>query len=105
VALQLLVKDGRLPDRFTDDLLDRDDEGLGRIRCPRCGWRPTASSRWSCIARGAPEPFFEACGTSWNTFTTRGRCPGCSHRWQWTSCLRCGEWSPHQDWYEPHDAA
>jgi DNA-directed RNA polymerase subunit RPC12/RpoP len=79
--------------------LDR-DEGLTRIRCPRCAWRPAAASRWSCIWTESPEPFFTACGTEWNTFSTRGRCPGCGHQWRWTSCLRCGEWSPHEDWYE-----
>jgi hypothetical protein len=71
----------------------------GAIRCPVCDWRPTADSRWSCSWSGAPEPFFESCGTVWNTFTTRGQCPGCSHQWLWTSCLRCGEWSLHRDWY------
>ena len=42
----------------------------------------------------------DACGTAWNTFATRGRCPGCAHQWRWTSCLRCDQWSPHGDWYE-----
>jgi hypothetical protein len=43
---------------------------------------------------------FDGCGARWNTFTTRGKCPGCRHQWQWTSCLRCLGWSLHEDWYE-----
>jgi hypothetical protein len=80
--------------------LTRDDEGspFERIRCPLCKWQPNASSVWAC-AEGGPEPPFGACGTLWNTFLTRGRCPGCAHQWQWTSCLRCGGWSRHEDWY------
>jgi hypothetical protein len=76
------------------------DEGFERIRCPQCQWRPTRNSRWSCVCGGTPEPSFEACGTVWNTFETRGRCPGCHHQWIWTSCLRCAVASLHEDWYE-----
>jgi hypothetical protein len=76
------------------------DEGFERIRCPLCNWRPTPSSRWSCRVEGTPEPPFDWCGTVFNTFLTRGRCPGCQHQWQWTSCLRCQGASPHEDWYE-----
>jgi len=83
--------------------LESDDE-LSGIRCPACGWRPSASSRWSCAWAGGPEPFFESCWTVWNTFATRGCCPGCSHQWRWTSCLQCSEWSPHDEWYEESDA-
>jgi len=70
------------------------------IRCPRCHWQPISSSRWTCEASAAPEPFFHGCRTQWNTFATRGRCPGCAHLWRWTSCLRCAQWSLHEDWYE-----
>jgi hypothetical protein len=73
--------------------------GEGGIRCPLCDWRPSAASRWCCECIGTPEPYFEACGTVWHTFTTRGRCPGCQHQWQWTTCLSCGVASPHEDWY------
>ncbi|PYR66924.1 MAG: hypothetical protein DMF87_07020 [Acidobacteria bacterium] len=73
------------------------------MRCPLCGWRPSASSRWCCDSVDGPEPPFDSCGTIWNTFSTRGRCPGCGHQWKWTSCLRCHEWSPHDDWYEKAD--
>ena len=86
-----------------DVLLGRkadDDEAFERIRCPLCRWQPTPSSSWSCYAEGTPEPPFAWCGTQWNTFSTLGRCPGCQHQWLWTSCLRCGGWSLHDDWYE-----
>lgn len=71
----------------------------GRLRCPLCGWRPAASSRWYCADCAHPEYFFAGCGAVWNTFDTRGRCPGCAHQWRWTSCLGCGGWSLHEDWY------
>jgi len=77
-----------------------DEEAFGRIRCPLCEWQPTPSSTWCCQLSQTPEPSFEACGAVWNTFSTRGRCPGCAHQWRWTTCLRCGNWSLHDDWYE-----
>src|SRR5438132_1271570 len=95
-----LFKHERLTDRPAGSVSLESDETLSGIRCPRCGWRPSASSRWSCDPVEGPEPPFQGCGTVWNTFSTRGRCPGCSHWWRWTSCLRCSEWSPHEDWYE-----
>jgi hypothetical protein len=82
-------------DRDTDNRL-----GKTRIRCPLCDWQPSTGSMWACVSEGTPEPFFGGCGTVWNTFATRGRCPGCSHQWTWTSCLRCHGWSLHVDWYE-----
>jgi hypothetical protein len=97
----LLLKQDRAVDPV---ILDNErlahDEDFGRIRCPLCAWHPSRSSRWCCDAREAPEPFFEGCGTQWNTFSTRGRCPQCGHQWQWTSCLRCHQWSLHEHWYE-----
>jgi len=78
----------------------RGEDSLDGIRCPICAWRPRASSLWSCDCRGTPEPFFQSCGAAWNTFLTRGRCPGCDHQWQWTTCLACGQSSLHDDWYE-----
>ena len=59
-----------------------------RIRCPRCGWEPRADDLWVCD-----------CGHVWNTFATRGVCPGCARAWSETQCRRCGEWSPHAEWY------
>ena len=66
----------------------------GRIRCPKCAWQPAKSDRWLC------EP---GCGHVWNTFETRGVCPGCSKRWTETVCLRCRQWSFHDDWYEKEE--
>jgi hypothetical protein len=87
-----------IPDLHTE-LEER--KGFSRIRCPLCDWSPTPASLWMCdTSFGTPEPFFNGCGTMWNTFTTRGVCPGCSHKWQWTSCLHCHGWSRHDDWYE-----
>jgi hypothetical protein len=96
-----LLKKGSAPEIIFDieDLLEEDD-AFGRIRCPLCAWRPDASSRWACVGFDGPESGFLGCGTVWNTFATRGRCPGCAHQWRWTSCLMCGEWSPHVEWYE-----
>jgi len=87
-----------LRNRVTED--NADEKRFRGIRCPLCQWRPLSASRWCCDASAAPEPFFQGCGTSWNTFATRGRCPSCAHQWRWTSCLRCAQWSLHEDWYE-----
>jgi hypothetical protein len=84
------------------NLEDRETQNV-RIRCPLCFWQPTAQSRWRCACINTPEPFFDACGAVWNTFTTRGRCPGCQHQWKWTNCVRCGGASLHEDWYEQDD--
>lgn len=73
---------------------------FSRIRCPLCKWQPNSSSRWFCADCDFPEYFYGGCWTSWNTFETRGVCPGCKHRWRYTSCLRCGVFSLHEDWYE-----
>lgn len=73
----------------------------GRIRCPHCKWRPGRKSLWTCMPAGAPEHFSGGCGRSWNTFDTKGLCPGCSYRWRHTMCLQCGQWALHGDWYEP----
>jgi hypothetical protein len=59
-----------------------------KIRCPKCRWQPGRDDRWMC-----------GCGQQWNTFDTRGVCPGCDAKWRDTQCLRCHEWSPHDDWY------
>ncbi len=69
-----------------------DADAFERIRCPLCSWQPTPSSTWCCRGEDTPEPAFDGCRTIWNTFTTRGRCPGCRHQWRWTYCLRCHGW-------------
>jgi hypothetical protein len=67
------------------------------IYCPSCTWRPVAEDRWQCL----PE-----CGTVWNTFWTRGMCPGCGHLWLQTQCFSCHAVSPHEAWYHyPDDPA
>ena len=98
--LELLKKDPS--STFVPDVSWKDDidEGKSRIRCPRCEWQPPPSTLWACESYGTPEPYFGGCGTLWNTFATGGKCPGCGHQWQWTSCPHCHEWSPHEDWYE-----
>jgi hypothetical protein len=60
------------------------------IYCPVCEWRPTSEDRWECMP---------SCGTIWNTFWTRGVCPGCAYKWSKTQCFACGELSPHEAWY------
>jgi hypothetical protein len=74
-----------------------------RIRCPHCRWQPGRHSIWTCLPIGAPEFYAKGCGHSWNTFDTRGVCPGCNHQWRYTSCLACGRWALHEDWYERED--
>ena len=65
-----------------------------RIRCPRCQWEPKKDDRWSCNP---------GCGHVWNTFDTRGHCPGCGKQWRETACHSCHAWSPHDDWYEQEE--
>jgi predicted RNA-binding Zn-ribbon protein involved in translation (DUF1610 family) len=75
------------PPRVDED--ERTRHGGSRIRCPRCGWEPERSERWTCT-----------CLHVWNTFETRGVCPACGHAWRETQCRRCSAWSPHEDWYQ-----
>ena len=74
-------------------------QGGARIRCPHCDWQPQRNSRWFCFSVGPPENLSGGCGHGWNTFDTRGKCPGCKHQWRFTTCLSCNQWSPHDDWY------
>jgi hypothetical protein len=67
--------------------------GPPRIRCPKCGWTPRAEDRWQCHCRHI-----------WNTFDTGGVCPGCMYQWKETQCLRCGQMSPHSDWYRHRES-
>lgn len=100
IPLQMRMKDDRAPDVIVNTSEREHDDPFSGIRCPRCRWRPVGTSRWCCEAVGSPEPLFDSCGTTWNTFATRGRCPGCGHQWLWTSCHACEGWSLHEDWYE-----
>jgi len=90
-ALRALDRDkqGGDPSKEGKTLLkDRIDIRKPKIRCPRCAWEPRSEDRWEC-----------SCGFIWNTFDTRGLCPACDHQWEETQCLRCREWSLHEDWY------
>jgi hypothetical protein len=100
-ALFSLFQKGFTPSDATDtvDQPDEEEPSQGRIRCPLCRWQPDAGSSWVCGECAYPEYFFGGCGMEWNTFDTRGRCPGCGHQWRWTACLSCGGWSLHDDWY------
>jgi hypothetical protein len=66
------------------------------IHCPKCKWEPDGQPYWKCT-----------CGTSWDTFATGARCPGCGKVWEDTQCVKhaggCNKWSPHPDWYEGLD--
>ena len=67
-----------------------DSSGGGNdIRCPLCGWTPSAEDRWIC-----------RCNHLWNTFDTGGVCPNCLYQWAYTCCLACHGWSLHSDWYK-----
>src|SRR5947207_3317485 len=66
------------------------------IACPRCDWKPIATSKWTC-----------ACKHRWNEFETHGICPSCGKVWVMTQCptdVGCGQWSDHEDWYHDEDA-
>ncbi len=67
------------------------------VRCPKCGWEPDESCIWVC----------DVCNTKWNTFETRGQCPGCSKVFIDTACSRkwggCGQMSLNADWYTQRD--
>lgn len=60
------------------------------IYCPKCEWRPGPYDVWDCVP---------SCGTTWNTFWTRGVCPGCGVKWPSTQCYGCEKFSPHEAWY------
>jgi DNA-directed RNA polymerase subunit RPC12/RpoP len=100
VSLQALHQGSPSPDAPAILPVDLDAGTDGtNIRCPHCDWKPEKSSRWTCVSMRKPEFFTRGCGTTWNTFETRGRCPGCGHQWHWTKCLRCHTWSAHDEWY------
>jgi hypothetical protein len=100
VVFSLFQKNLNTDESILEKLKEKDKTtDFSRIRCPLCRWQPRPSSRWFCADAGFPEYFFGGCGTAWNTFASCGVCPGCTHRWQWTTCLRCGQWSLHNDWY------
>jgi len=104
IAFWLFRKGMQREDTSEETVKEQDEQSkFNRIRCPLCQWQPNSSSRWQCGDCGHPEYFYNSCGMVWNTFTTRGQCPRCLHQWLWTSCLRCGEWSLHEEWYTNED--
>jgi hypothetical protein len=100
ILFSLFQKDSA-PEEATDTaaLLDDEEPGVSRIRCPLCRWQPNADDLWLCGDCEHPEYFFDGCGAEWHTFTTQGLCPGCGYQWRWTACLNCEGWSLHEDWY------
>jgi hypothetical protein len=99
IGYALLKRDPRWRPVAVDEVSDDQRPADARIRCPLCKWEPRHSALWTCADCPVPEGLASGCGTSWHTFDTRGRCPGCQHQWRWTMCLACGRRSPHADWY------
>jgi Zn-dependent protease len=63
----------------------------GHCACPNCGESAPAGEFWQC----------GHCGTKFDTFVTRGRCPGCGAWYLETACPHC-QASNHVDgWYRP----
>lgn len=56
--------------------------------CPRCHSAPPLGEFWKC----------RQCGTSFDTFQTGASCPGCSARYDVTTCLDCRESRPMMEW-------
>ena len=104
IIFTLFQKIPKTDGNILDKVKEKDETAdSSKIRCPLCRWQPRASSRWFCADAGFPEYYFDGCGTMWNTFATRGVCPDCAHRWQWTTCLACHKMSRHKDWYAKKD--
>jgi hypothetical protein len=99
IVFRLFQKNPETRKIIEDEVSEDDSNEYSRIRCPLCKWQPQASSRWYCASTGFPEFYLNGCGTTWNTFDTRGKCPGCGHQWRWTTCLSCHRASLHEDWY------
>jgi hypothetical protein len=100
IPLRLLKKTERSTDIPAKTPKRSEERSSDGVRCPVCYWQPPSSSRWACHGPDPAAPSFVGCGTVWNTFSTHGVCPGCSHRRHWTKCLFCLTWSLHDDWYE-----
>lgn len=68
-----------------------------KIACPKCDWEPDGFPYWMC----------DSCATTWNTFDTAARCPGCGKQFKETQCIDqaggCGQVSPHLEWYHHLD--
>ena len=70
------------PDTGVDEAMDV------AASCPHCEWEPLKSTIWTCT-----------CGHKWNTFDTKGTCPGCERVWSETECRKCRTVSAHESWY------
>jgi Zn-dependent protease len=62
-------------------------------RCPGCGKSPPRGEFWQC----------EHCVTRFDTFATRGRCPGCGAWYLETACPHCHALHHVDVWYRPED--
>jgi len=62
-----------------------------KVRCPLCKWDHDWKPYWAC----------ELCDARFDTFVTKAHCPDptCGNSWELTWCPRCGNPSPHLDWY------
>jgi hypothetical protein len=99
IGYVLLKRDPHWRPIVIEDVSNDERPGEPRIRCPLCAWEPRRFDLWTCWDCPVPEGLARGCGTSWHTFATGGRCPGCTHQWVWTTCLACEGWSRHLDWY------
>lgn len=92
--LPLIVALVRGPHKPDDKVIERLRDGNAGVRCPACGWRPRKDDLWACNP---------GCGYAWHTFDTGGTCPACFKQWTATQCIKCGQWSDHDAWYERSD--
>lgn len=104
VPRRLFLKDDRASDAITVNVIAPDAMRHSAGSDARSATGALRSRAAGAVTVPAlPSAFFEGCGIVWNTFSTHGCCPGCSHQWRWTSCLRCGKSSLHKDWYAERD--
>ena len=72
-------------------------ENLPRHRectCPSCGISPPAGPFWAC----------EHCATHFDTFRTRGKCPGCGAWYLETACPHCRTQHHIDQWFAAQPA-
>jgi Zn-dependent protease len=56
--------------------------------CPACGAAPPIGAFWLC----------RRCGIPFDTFATGAICPSCQGEYPMTTCARCGEGRPIEEW-------
>jgi Zn-dependent protease len=59
--------------------------------CPSCKVAPPLGALWRC----------SKCSQSFDTFETRGKCPGCEAQYPITMCGECRRQYPMQEWEVP----